>query len=248
VKPGPACRAFEERLVELADLSNAGRDPHVAGCDSCRLLVHDLLLHQEVFARLVTPQPPPGLLRGLLSVPVDLHERAEAQRILSLLSPGSLAPPEPSRELLSSLAFLPARQRARLASSRPRAPAWRRLLLDWRAVVVGVYAAAAIFIGAFQINPLSVARNAASSVQAAGGKAVVEAQTLAQQKLVPRVKPMTDRLDYKLYRTVAASRARAVAYAQLAFEKVLGGSKTVADTARPTPRARPEPSAPALRS
>ena len=36
--------------------------------------------------------------------------------------------------------------------------------------------------------------------------------------------PITKRLDYRVYRAFAAGRARAVAYSQLVYERVFGGT------------------------
>ena len=64
---------------------------------------------------------------------------------------------------------------------------------------------------------------------------------------------MKHRLDYKVYRAVVAGKARAIAYAQLVFEKVVGGGdETVAAAtdraARRPRRSSREPSGRILRS
>ncbi len=233
------CRAFEETL--LVRLDEIGPDApvpppegHAASCAECRALVSLLDATRETFRSLAPPRPPVRLMRSLATAPTDFAVRREVASVLDFLSPGALALPEPSAELMSRLHFLPAR-----AKAGEEKPAWRRWLGDWRVTVAFAYAATLIIVTLLGIDPMSAARGAASSLTSAGERAVEEAKqtALTRLELTARAeagKPLAERLDYRLYRTLAGGKARAVAYAQIAFEKVFGGG-----TVEATPTAAP---------
>ena len=241
--PGPSsCRAFEERLAEslglrLSALDGSGTspaaDPHAAGCPACAALLTDAGRNNELFRSLEHPAVPIDLLARLRALPTDFAVRRETESVLALLAPGALTQPVPSPELLSRLAFLPARSRAQATrpafEGRGFLNSLRRLLGDWRFSVAGAYVAALLIVTILKIDPLSVARSAATDLTSVGENAIAEARTIAvdrlkDTRLAKVATPLTKRLDYKLYRTVAAGRARAMAYSQLLFEKVLGGA------------------------
>jgi hypothetical protein len=258
--PSPsACRAFEDRLAERLDASGAPLpvgEPHVASCSGCADLVATLGENAATFCALSTPQPSADFFARLVSLPTDLTERNEAARVLEYLRPGALLAPEPSPGLLSRLAFLPARARA---ARHDRAPApgrafLRRLVGDWRFSVVLAYAAALLAVVLLGVDPLTTARDAASDLTASGERALARARSAAVARIedtpiARAARPYTERLDYRLYRAVAAGRARAAAYSQLVFEKVFGGAlEAPTASSEPPPSSRKEPSHGSLRS
>lgn len=233
----PACRVFEDRLAERGlvpgtpETDALATDPHAASCTGCGALVAILGENAATFRMIGAPVLPPDLFARLVGLPTDLAGRNEAARVLEYLRPGSLLAPQPPPELFSRLAFLPARARA----ERPSREAGRRRTLvqrlagDWRTSVALAYAAALLVVVALGVDPLTAARDAASDLTASGEKALVEARTAAVSRisdtsLARAAKPYTERLDFRLYRAVAAGRARAAAYSQLVFEKVFGGA------------------------
>ena len=235
------CRTFEERLAEsldlqLASLEGSGAtpasDPHASGCPACASLLADLGQNHQTFRSLKPPPLSPDFTLRLRHLPTDFTLRRETESVLALLVPGALAHPEPSAELMSRLAFLPARSRARAAEparGRGVLASFRGLVSDWRFTVAGAYVAAILIVMVLRIDPLSVARSAATDLTSVGEHAIAEARVIAVDRLkdsriARAATPLTKRLDYKLYRTVAAGQARAKAYSQLLFEKVLGGA------------------------
>jgi hypothetical protein len=221
-----SCRAFEERLaldtetLVAAPVAEAG---HAAGCPACGALLERLRENALLFGRLIRPEPEKGFLERLGAAPPDFAARRESLEVLALLEGGALARPEPSAELLSRLAFLPTRARASRRAERDAKPGFfARVFADWRVTVAVVYAVLFFVVAALRVDPLSVARGAASDLTATGARVLGEARTAALARLEST--QLTKRLDYRLYRTVVASRARAAAYAQLLFEKVTGGS------------------------
>ncbi|MEO6324719.1 MAG: hypothetical protein ABIT01_06655 [Thermoanaerobaculia bacterium] len=263
------CRAFEERLAEslelrLSALDGSGAfpaDAHAPGCPSCASLLADLEQNHRDFHRLKSPLIPVEFLERLRALPSDFAVRRETESVLALLTPGTLSQPKPSPELMSRLAFLPARSRAGLAHPVKRSgllQTLRGLVTDWRFAVAGAYVAAILIVTILKIDPLSVARGAASDLTSVGEHAMAEAKTIAvdrlkDTKLARVATPLTKRFDYKLYRTVAAGQARAKAYSQLLFEKVLGTATDSRDTRQGSSafsgsRDRREPNGRALRS
>jgi hypothetical protein len=253
-----ACRAFEERLAGYPDALEApaaNRDAHAVSCAACTALVATLAENAAAFRALSAPQPSADFLMHLVQLPTDLAERNEAARVLEFLRPGSLAAPEPPAELLSRLAFLPARARAaRHSRGVPKSVLLRRLTGDWRFSVALAYAAALVVVLLLGVDPLTAARDAASDLTASGEKALAQARVAAVARLedtpiARAAKPYTERLDYRLYRAAAVGRARAAAYSQLVFEKVFGGAlETPTASSEPPPSKRREPSPDSLRS
>lgn len=244
MSPSPlaACRAFEEVLLHRLgergpDAPLPPADGHAADCTDCRELVALLNGAGEVLRSMTPPRPPLRLLRSLAAPPLDFAVRREAAAVLDLLSPGALALPAPSPELMGRLRFLPTRTKAGAEAT----AGWRRLLSDWRVTVVAAYVVTLVIVVLLGVDPMSAARDAASSLTSAGERAVVEAKQTALAQLdaaaqAQAEKPLTERLDYRIYRTIAEGEARVVAYAQIAFEKVFG-ARTVeaAKTTTPAP-------------
>lgn len=240
----PACRAFEESL--LLRLDEGGPDTalshdeaHPAECANCRALVEILVGAGETLRSLTLPRPSLRFLRSLAVAPSDFAARREAAAVLDLLKPGGLVIPEPSPELMGRLRFLPTRAMPGSRRGAPAAAGWRRHLSDWRMAVAAAYAVTLLIVALLGIDPMSAARDAASSLTTAGERAVAEAKQTALAGLdaaarTQTEKPLMERLDYRIYRTFAEGEARAVAYAQIAFEKVFG-ARTVGTAKTTTP-------------
>jgi hypothetical protein len=236
------CRAFEDALV--AQLDQSGPDApippvegHAASCDDCRALVSILGATRETVGSLAPPRPAVRLMRSLSVAPADFPVRREAAFVLDLLSPGALALPEPSDELMGHLRFLPTRVGDEVSHAAAR-PAWRRFVGDWRVTVALAYIATLVIVTLLGVDPMSAARGAASSLTSAGERAVEDAKQTALTRLESTAravaeKPLTERLDYRIYKTLAEGKARATAYAQMAFEKVFGGGRVEATTVPP---------------
>jgi hypothetical protein len=254
-----ACRAFEERLAALLDLDSGRRpipvDPHAADCPACAQLLEEVLFHSALFARLKKPDAP-ELISRLREAPPDFEARRAAAPILDLLTPGALRVPEPSSELTSRLVFLPTRARTRSASAPAPKGALGKLasfFSDWRVSVVAAYAVSLVFATVLRVDPLSMARQAATGLGAAGERAIAEAKAeagkrLEASKLAQAAAPLTTRLEYRVYRTVTSVRARAAAYGQLVFDKVVGRAFETENAEARTSRSAREPRENALRS
>jgi len=250
------CRAFEQRLAEALDgtgesaTAEAARafgsaDAHAAACPACALLATLVASHADVFAFLEHPEPSPEFLGRLSETPADVRARQEASEVLSFLTPGALARPEPSRALLKRLLAVPepAPSRAETSVSRGVFARLKPLVTDWRFAVAAAYAATFLIVALLRVDPMSAARGAANDLTAAGERALSEARVAAvhrfDESALGRVAaPITKRLDYRVYRAFAAGRARAIAYSQLLFEKVFGGTVDVLQASQD----KPEPS------
>ncbi len=253
--PTAACRAFEEALLARMDEFGpdgpvpAG-DGHVEGCGDCRTLVSLLGAARSALLDVAPPRPPVRLLRTLAALPVDFALRREAALYLDLLSPGALAIPEPSPDLVGRLRFLPTRAVAGQKACVSDRPAWRRWLGDWRFTVAVAYAATLLIVTLLGVDPMSAARGAATSLTAAGERAVEDARQTALARLdaaarAQAEKPLPERLDYRIYKAFAVGKARAAALAEVALENVFGSSADAAPApAAPSsapPEGRPDP-------
>lgn len=220
-----ACRHFEEHLAAEMDalLSGSAGPGHAGECPACASLLERLRENALLLERLVRPEPVPGFLARLAAPPDDFAARREATAVLALLEPGALAAPAPSPELLSRLAFLPTRAKAEreAVAAAPHAKGrLARLFADWRVTVAFVYGVLFVVVAVLRVDPMSVARGAASDLTATGERVLGDARTAAVARLERT--HLTKRLDYRVYKAVTATRARASAYAQLIFEKVTG--------------------------
>lgn len=261
--PNAACRAFEERLVEALGAEREPEEPtlpsdgHLATCVACSALRAQLDENRAVLGRLTEPSPPSDLAARLEALARKPAARTEALDVLALLSPGALAGPAPSLELVSRLVAIPGRENAAREAAAPPpnvVPFRRKLLTDWRYSVAFAYAAALLFVAFLRLDPLTVARETASDLSSKGESAISSARDAAAETLkarleasglVERVTPLRERLGYRVYRTVAVGKAKAVAYSGLVFERVFGSTETDPPAPR---RGRPEPPAPSLRS
>ncbi|MDL2717112.1 MAG: hypothetical protein PT977_05110 [Acidobacteriota bacterium] len=260
-----SCRAFEQSLAEALDLAPEGalaratralaaHDAHAPECPACALLASLVAGHAEVFAYVTRPAPAPEFLERLSRTPLDVRTRQAASEVLSFLTPGALARPEPSPALLDRLRAVP-EPRAAAAASNVRRGVFGRLkpvATDWRFAVVAAYAATFAIVALLRIDPMTAARGAAGDLTSAGERALSEARVAAVQRfdksaIGRAAAPITKRLDYRIYRAFAAGRARAIAYSQLAYEKVFAGAvESLAISAKAVNA--PEPSAPFQRS
>lgn len=243
----PGCRSFEDALAALHP--ELPRDPHGTTCPDCSALVRELREYEQLVRSLSPPAPTPVLLARLRALPTDFAARAEAAAVLSLLSPGTLLAPAPPEGLLSQLRRLPVHARARRKPAGGRAHGllgW--LFADWRVTVAVAYVATMLLVTALHVDPISLARATATDITSAGERAVAEARERFESSQWARAAvPLTGRLEYRVYRTVAVGRARASAYSQLLLEKVFGSAFVVTErSARPTPA--PEPPASSIRS
>lgn len=257
-----ACRAFEQRLAGALDRAGesgtaaaaralADGDTHASECADCALLATLVAGHAGVFAFLARPEPSPEFLSRLSETPADVRARQEASEVLSFLTPGALARPEPSRALLKRLLAV-SEAAPSGATSNVRRGIFGRLkpvVTDWRFAVAAAYAATFLIFALLRIDPMSAARGAANDLTSAGERALAEARVEAVRRfdesaLGRATAPITKRLDYRVYRAFAAGRARALAYSQLVFEKVFGGTVDVLEASQKTP----EPSDPFRRS
>lgn len=246
--PSAGCRAFEEALLSRMDEAGPDGPAAVAGghadtCDDCRTLLGILGVTGETLRTFAAPRPPVRLLRAMAVPPPDFALRRDAARYLDLLSPGALALPEPSPELLSRLRFLPTRATAGGGARAAGRSPWRRWLGDWRFTVAVAYAATLVIVTILGVDPMSAARGAASSITAAGERAVEDARRTALARLdaaarAEAAKPLPERLDYRIYRAFAAGKARATALAEVAFENVFGSAPDSAP-ASDTPSSAP---------
>ncbi len=228
------CRAFEEALLARMDGPGpdgpfSGEVGHPEGCGECRSLLSILDAARETLRDVTPPRAPIRLLRKLATPPDDFSARRESALYLDLLSPGALALPEPSPELMGRLRFLPTRAGAVGEPSLSDRPPWRRWLGDWRFTVVVAYAVTLLIVTLLGVDPMSAARDAASSLTSAGERAVEDARKTALARLdaaarAQAEKPLPERLDYRIYRAFAAGKARAEALVEVAFDNVFGGS------------------------
>jgi hypothetical protein len=257
-----ACRSFEERLPQALDawedrsLDGLPIDPHAASCASCAALIQALRA-TSILKTLRAPLPTERFAARLRALPADFAVRRAVAVSLELLESGALARPEPSPELMGRLLFMPtraraaAREKARAASGAAGARGrWKPLLSDWRFTVAVAYAATLVLVVILQIDPLSAARGAASDLTAVGERALSDARSAAVARLEDSAlgratKPFTERLDYRIYRTLTAGRARATAYSQMVVERLFGGAMETSAEARPK---TDEPAARSLRS
>jgi hypothetical protein len=259
------CRAFEQRLAEALDVSPEGaagraaqalaaHDAHAAECPACALLASLVAGHAEVFAYVTRPAPAPAFLSRLSGTPADVRARQEASEVLSFLTPGALARPEPSRALLKRLLVV-SEPAASGAASNVRRGVFSRIkpvATDWRFAVAAAYVATFVIVALLRIDPMSAARGAANDLTSAGERALSEARVAAVHRfddsaIGRAAAPITKRLDYRVYRAFAAGRARAIAYSQLVYERVFAG--TVESLAVSAKAAKtPELSAPFRRS
>ncbi len=251
-----ACRAFEQGLRSALDRepespaaaarAAAAADLHAASCPDCAALAALVAGQADAFAFLAQPVPSEALLARLLEEPGDAEDRQAASDVLAFLTPGALAKPEPSAALLARLNALP-RASAAPSGANVRRGVFARLrpvVTDWRFAVTAAYAASILVFALLRVDPMAAARGAAADLTAVGERALTDARVAAVKRVEDSAigryaAPLTQRLDYRVYRAIVAGRARATAYSQLVFEKLFGSS---VETVRSAATSAPEPS------
>jgi hypothetical protein len=247
--PQGPCRKAEAALLSEGLPAAPEVASHASFCETCGPLLADCEENGRLLAALAVPVPSAGLGASLAALAARPAARVVARETLAFLGPGALAAPEPSPALLRRLLALP--------SGHPRRPAnvveisrFRRLRTDWRVLVALAYAACLALVAVLGVDPLSAARSGASGMGAAGERALAEAREVAAQKLdtvlaSQRKKPLTQQLDYRVYRTLAVGRAKTAAWAEILLGRLFGARE---ETTAAPPRPSREPDSPALRS
>lgn len=247
--PAAPCRRVEAALLASGLPVPPDVASHASFCGTCGPLLLDFEENDRVLAALAVPVPGAALVATLARLSGSEPPRVAARNVLALLGPGALATPEPSPAFLRRLLALPAAHPR--AAARPAAVSrFRRYGSDWRVVVALAYAACLVLVALLGVDPLSAARSGASGVTAAGERAIAEAKTVAEEKLgnvlaSQRKRPLTEQLDYRLYRTIAVGKAKTAAWAEILLARVFGSR--VEASPQPTAPQR-EPNPPGLRS
>lgn len=243
--PATPCRRAEAALL-LAGLPVPPEvASHASFCESCGPLLADCEANGRLLSSLAVPEPAAGLALTLAALSENEPPRVLARETLALLSPGALAAPEPSPALLRRLLAVPAGQ-PRRPSNVVEMSRFRRLRSDWRVVVALAYAACLVLVAILGVDPLSAARSGASGMTAAGERALSEAKAVAGEKLdtvlaSQRRKPLTEQLDYRVYRTLAVGKAKTTAWAEILLGRLFG-SPVQAEPPASRPVREPDPS------
>ncbi|MHB8799885.1 MAG: hypothetical protein ACYDBY_15610 [Thermoanaerobaculia bacterium] len=245
----PPCRRAEAALLSggvpvLPEVAS-----HASSCETCGPLLSGCEEIDALFASLVVPEPPPALSDSLEAIGSTVPARVAVRDTLALLAPDALAVPEPSPALLRRLLAVPAAGPRREANV-VEMSRFRRLRSDWRVLVAVAYAACLALVAILGVDPLSAARSGASGMAAAGERAIADAREAAADRLdtvlaAQRKKPLTEQINYKVYRTLAVGKAKTSAWAGILLGRVFGSRvETEAQPASP----RSEPDAGSLRS
>jgi hypothetical protein len=218
---------------------------HASFCEICGPFLADCEENDRLLGALAVPRPSAELTAAVACLSKSEPPRVAARQVMALLSPGVLAPLEPSPALLRRLLALPAghpRHDARPAE----ASRFRRWRSDWRVVVALAYAACLALVAILGVDPLSAARSGASGMTAAGERALAEARDVAGEKLETvlashRKRPLTEQLDYRLYRTLAVGKAKTTAWAEILLGRIFG-SRVETEPSKTRPIREPDPS------
>lgn len=243
--PAAPCRRVETALLAAGLPVSPEVASHAAFCESCGPLLLDCEENERLLSALALPAAPASLSRSLASLSETEPPRVAARGVLALLAPGALAAPEPSPALLRRLLALPAGH-PRKAVRAVEASRFRRWRSDWRVMVAVAYAACLVLVAVLGVDPLSAARSGASGMTAAGERALAGAKVVAGEKLDTvltshRKRPLTEQLDYRLYRTLALGKAKTTAWAEILLGRVFG-RRVEAEPSAPRPMREPDPS------
>ena len=247
--PAP-CRRAEAALLAGGLPVSPEVASHASFCATCGPVLADCEANDALLAALAIPSPPDALAAALHGLAETEPARVAAREVMALLAPEALAAPEPSPALLRRLLVLPAGHPRRTGGNVVEMSRFRRLRSDWRVLVAAAYAACLILVAVLGVDPLSAARSGAGGVAAAGERAIAEAREAASEKLgtvltSQRRKPLTEQLDYRVYRTLAVGRAKTAAWAEILLGRLFGSREETREPARPPLR---EPATPDLRS
>ena len=241
--PASACRRVETALLVGGLPVPDEVASHASFCESCGRLLLDCEENDRLLSSLAVPRPAAPLAAALVAIWGAEPPRLAAREVMALRVPGALASPEPSPALLRRLIALPA---GRPRSVRPAAEAsrFRRWSGDWRVLVAVAYAACLLLVAVLGVDPLSAARSGASGMTAAGERALAEAKTVAEAKLDTvlashRKRPLTEQLDYRVYRTLALGRAKTAAWAEILLSRLFGRPVEAEPPARPMREPQP---------
>lgn len=247
--PASPCRRAETALLAGGVPVPPEIGSHAASCDTCGPLLSGCEEIDALLASLVVPEPPPTLSGALETIGSTEPPRVAVRETLALLAPDALAAPEPSPALLRRLLVVPATG-PRRAANVVEMSRFRRLRSDWRVLVAVAYAACLALVAILGVDPLSAARSGASGMAAAGERAIAEAREAAAGKLdtvlaAQRQKPLTEQIDYKVYRTLAVGKAKTTAWAGILLGRIFGSR---VETEAPAAPPRSEPDSGQLRS
>jgi hypothetical protein len=242
--PAAPCRRAETALLAGGLPVPSEVATHASFCESCGPLLLDFEEHDRLLASLAVPEPAASLTSAIVGFAATEPARVAARGVMALLTPGALAPPEPSPALLRRLLALPAGHPRQAAPA--EAGRFRRWRSDWRVLVALAYAACLALVAILGVDPLSAARSGASGMTAAGERALAEAKAVAGEKLETvlasqRKKPLTEQLDYRVYRTLAVGKAKTTAWAEILLGRVFG-TRDETEPASPRPTREPRPS------
>ena len=218
---------------------------HASFCEVCGPLLSACEENESLLASLAIPEPGPRLAASLSALSQTLPPRLAAREVMALLEPGALAPPEPSPALLRRLLAVPGGH-PRHAAPRAEASRFRRWSGDWRVMVALAYAACLLLVAVLGVDPLSAARSGANGMSAAGERALAEAKAVATEKLDTvlashRQRPLTEQLDYRVYRAFALGKAKTTAWAEILLGRIFG-SRVETEPSAPRPLREPGPS------
>ena len=226
-------------------------------------IVEENRLLLEMLQPVSVPETLQGRLREIGKTPVARHEARETLELLKLLKPGTLAAPPFPADLSARLRSIPARhpRRAKDPELAPAPARWRvpAFFQDWRFAVALAYAAAFFLVAILGIDPLSAARRTAFDLASTGENAIQEARTAAGKRIAGSAfasgaESLTRQLDYRLYRTVEVTKARAAAWSAIAVDRIFGRTdvqRSRAEQGRPAQAPRTslkEPDDPDFRS
>lgn len=244
---GPAgpCRRAEAALLAGGVPVPPEVASHASFCEECGPLLADCEENDRLLGLVAVPRPATALADSLAGLSESEPPRVAVRQVMALLSPGAISPPEPSPALLRRLLALPAGH-PRHEEPPAEASRFRRWRSDWRVVVALAYAACLALVAILGVDPLSAARSGASGMTAAGERALAEAKVVAEEKLDTvlashRKRPLTEQLDYRIYRTLALGKAKTTAWAEILLGRVFG-SRVETEPAAPRPSREPDPS------
>lgn len=243
--PAGPCRRAETALLAGGVPVPPEVASHASFCEECGPLLLDCEENDRLLGLVAVPRPAAALADSLAALSQSEPPRIAARQVMALLSPGAISPPEPSPALLRRLLALPAGH-PRNEEPPAEASRFRRWRSDWRVVVALAYAACLALVAVLGVDPLSAARSGASGMTAAGERALAEAKVVAEEKLGTvlashRKRPLTEQLDYRIYRTLALGKAKTTAWAEILLGRVFG-SRVETEPAAPRPLREPDPS------
>ena len=196
---------------------------------SLTLLVRD---HERLLRSLAPPMPQEALLERLRDIGTRPPAREEVRETLALLLPGTIQTPRLSEEATRRLLEIPG-QLSRKEAGAPEVRVQPRVLSfsfvrDWRVAVVAAYAAALVVVALLGVDPVSAARSTASGFAVKSQHALAQARDAAsdvarrrldQNRLEFEGRTLSRRLDTRIYRAIALTKATAAAWGTIMMER-----------------------------